>query len=124
MERDCTFNFFFLVTLTFNNVSESSRSNAKKKAKFHFTPIFCGLEKSICYPFDSHKILQTCAKIYTLTVPIGYFIVLGPRTKYLVIEVQANFQKSVHWSIIQVLSLFFFQILVLSYNHHKSYFFK
>ena len=27
----------------------------------------------------------------TLTVPIGYFIVLGPRTKYLVIEVQANF---------------------------------
>ena len=54
----------------------------KKNAKFHFTPIFCGLEKSICYPFDFHKILQTCSKIYTLTVPIGYFIVLGPRTKY------------------------------------------
>ena len=87
MERDCTFNFFFFVTLTFNNVSERSRSNAKKNAKFNFTPIFCGLEKSICYPFDSHRILQTCSKIYTLTVPIGYFIVLGPRTKYLAIEV-------------------------------------
>ena len=69
----------------------------QKNAKFHFTPT---LEKSICYPVDSHKILETCSKIYTLTVPIGYFIVdlLGPRTKYLVIEVQANFQRSVHWA--------------------------
>ena len=100
--------------MTFNNVSERSRSNVKKNAKFHFTPIFCGLEKSICYPFDSHKILQTCSKIYTLTVPIGYFIVLGSRTKYLVIEVQANFQKSVHWAIIQVSSLFFSQTLAPS----------
>ena len=112
------------MTLTFSYVSERSRSNVKKNAKFHFTPIFCGLEKSICYPIDFHKILQECSKIYTLTVPIGYFIVLGPRTKYLVIEVQANFQKSVHWAIIQVSPLFLFQTLVLSLNHHKSYFFK
>ena len=63
-------------------------------------------------------------KIYTLNVLIGYFIVLGPRAKYLVIKVQANFQKSVHWTIIQVSPLFLFQTLVLSLNHHKSYFFK
>ena len=88
-------------------------------------PIFCGLEKSICYPIDFHKILQECSKIiYTLTVPIGYFIVLGPRTKYLVIEVQADFHKSVHWATIQVSLLFLFQTLVPSLNHHKSYFFK
>ena len=60
------------------------------------------LSASICYPFDSHKI----------------------RLKYLVIEVQANFQKSVHWAIIQVSPLFFFQTLVLSLNNHKSYFIK
>ena len=78
----------------------------------------------MCYPIDSHKILQACLKIYTLTVPIVYFIVLGPRTKYLVLELQANFQKSVHWAIIQVLPLFLCQTLVLSLNHHKSYFFK
>ena len=88
--------------------------------------IFCGLEKSICYPIDFHKILQECSKIYTLTVglPIGYFIVLGPRTKYLVIEVQADFQKSVHWAILQVSPFFLFQTPVLSLNLHKSYFFK
>ena len=111
------------MTLTFDNVSEV-KVKCKKKVKFYFTPMFCGFEKSICYPIDSHKILQACLKICTLTVPIGYFIVLGPRTKYLVIEVQANFQKSVHWAIIQVLPLFLFQTLVLSLNHHKSYFFK
>ena len=112
MERDCT--LFFPVTLTFNYVIERSRSNVKNNAKFHFTPIFCGLEKSICYPIDFPKISQECSKIYTLTVPIHYFIVLGPRTKYLVIEVQANFRKSVHWAIIQVSPLFLFQTLVLS----------
>ena len=109
------------MTLTFNYVSERSRSNVKQKAKFHFTPIFCGLEKSICYPIDFHKILQECSKIYTLTVPIGYFIVQDPRAKYLVIEVQADFQKSVHWAILQVSPFFLFQTLVLSLNHHKSY---
>ena len=95
-------------------MSVKGQGQMQKNAKFHFKPIFCGLEKSICYPFNSHKISQTCSKIYTLTVPIGYFIVLGPRTKYLVIEVglQANFQKSVHWVIIQVSPLFFFQVLV------------
>ena len=105
-------------------MSGKGQGQMQKNAEFIFTPIFCGLEKNICYPFDSHKILQTRSKIYTLTVPIGYFIVLGPRTKYLVIEVQANFQKSVHWAIIQVSPLFFFQTLVLSLNLHKSYFFK
>ena len=105
-------------------MSVKVKVKCKKNAKFHFTPILCGLEKSVCYPIDFHKILQECSKIYTLTVPKGYFIVLGPRTNYLVIEVQANFQKSVHWAIIQVSPLFLFQTLVLSLNHHKSYFFK
>ena len=105
-------------------MSVKGQGQMQKNAKFHFAPIFCGLEKSTCYPLDSHKILQTCSKIYTSTVPIGYFIVPGPRAKNLVIEVQANFQKSVHWAIIQFLPLFFFQTLVLSLNHHKSYFFK
>ena len=69
-------------------------------------------------------ILQECLKIYTSTVPIGYFIVLGTRTKYLVTEVQANFQESVHWAIIQIPPLFLLQTLVLSSNHHKNYFSK
>ena len=64
-----------------------------KNAKFHFTLIFFGLEKSICYPFDSYIILQTCSKIYTLTVPIGYFIVPGPRTKYLVKKYKLIFRN-------------------------------
>ena len=101
-------------------MSVKGQGQMEKKAKFYFTPIFCGLEKSICHPFDFYKIFQEYSKIYTL----GYFIVLGPRTKYLVIEVQANFQKSVHWVIIQVSPLFLFQTLVLSLSHHKSYFFK
>ena len=55
---------------------------------------------------------------------LGHFALPGPRKKYLAIEVQANFQKSVHWAIIQVSLIFFFQTLVLSLNHHKSFFFK
>ena len=58
-------------------MSVKGQGQMQKNAKFHFTPTFCGLEKSICSPFDSHKILQACSKIYTSTVPIGYFIVLG-----------------------------------------------
>ena len=45
-------------------MSVKGQGQMQKNAKFHFMPIFCGLEKSICYPFDSHKILQTCSKIY------------------------------------------------------------
>ena len=47
-------------------MSVKGQGQMQKNAKFHFTPIFCGLEKSI-YSFHSHKILQTCSKIYTLT---------------------------------------------------------
>ena len=110
------------MTLTFNNVSK--RSNVKKMLNFTLRQFFVASNKVSAAPLIFHKFLQECLKIYTLNVPIGYFIVLGPRTRYLVIEVQANFQKSVHWTIIQVSPLFLFQTLVLSLNHHKKKNFK
>ena len=50
MERHCTFNYFFLVTLTFNNVSERSRSNAKKKINFTLRQFFVAWKKVSATP--------------------------------------------------------------------------
>ena len=58
---------------------------------------FVASKKVSATPLILMKFYRHVRKIYTSTVPIGYFIVLGPRTKYLVTEVQANFQKSLLW---------------------------
>ena len=119
MERDCTFNCFFRWPWPSIMSVKGQGQMQKKKLNFTLRQFFVAWKKVSATPLS----LIMFENIY-FNCTNSYFILLGTRTKYLVIEVQAIFQKFVHWAIIQVSPLFFFQTLVLSLNHHKSYFFK